>query len=425
MKKITDPKTIRVLTWLCIFAYFVSYLTRKDFAAVLAAFTAAEGVEKSAASIVTVALFVCYGTGQLLSGYLGDRASPRRMITVGLLVTAGVNLLMPFLGRNLVLMAVFWGVNGVAQAMMWPPMVKILIDCLTADDYRKACVNVCWGSSLGTIGVYLLSSFFVRVTGDWRPIFPVVAAIAVVTAAVWERGVARVEAYREAQGTALGPPDAPDGDESGKETKDKRSPQNKRFNLFLLSPILPIFIAIVFQGMLRDGLESWMPSYLAEGYGLETSGAILSSVVMPLFTLVCIRVTAFIFRKWFRNELTCSAAIFGVAAAASLLLYVFHGKSTALAVLLVSFVAAAMHGVNLILVCMVPSVYEKYGNVSFVSGLLNACTYIGSALFTYGIARIAEVWDWKTTVFGWALAGTCGVLVCALTIVPWRRFKAR
>ena len=425
MKKITDPKVIRTLTLLCIFAYFVSYLTRKDFAAILAAFTAAEGVEKSAASIVTVALFVCYGTGQLLSGYLGDRVSPRRMITVGLLVTAAMNLLMPFLGNNITLMAVFWGINGVAQAMMWPPMIKILIECQTTDDYRKAVVNVCWGSSLGTIGVYLLSSLFVRLFDSWRLIFPVVAAVAVVMAIVWERGVARVEAYREEHGTEIVPDDPPSSTCCAEPTKDKASPREKPFNPFTMSPIILIFLAIVFQGMLRDGLESWMPSYLAEGYGLATSGAILSSVVMPLFTLVCIRVTAFIFRKWFRNELTCSAAIFATGAVASFFLYLFHGKSAALAVLLVSLVAAAMHGVNLILVCMVPSVYEKYGNVSFVSGLLNACTYIGSALFTYGIARIAEVWDWKTTVLSWALVGLCGVLICALAIIPWRRFKAR
>ena len=117
--------------------------------------------------------------------------------------------------------------------------------------------------------------------------------------------------------------------------------------------------------------------------------------------------------------------IFGVGAAASLLLFLLHGKSAAMAVILVSLVAATMHGVNLILVCLVPSDYEKYGNVSFVSGLLNACTYVGSALFTYGIARIAEVWDWKTTVFSWALVALGGILVCALAIVPWRRFKAR
>ena len=61
MKKITDRKQILLLTTMCIAAYLVSYLTRKNFNAVLAEFTTTEGVEKSAASIITVSLFIFYG----------------------------------------------------------------------------------------------------------------------------------------------------------------------------------------------------------------------------------------------------------------------------------------------------------------------------------------------------------------------------
>ena len=138
MKKITDKKQIFYLTALCVAAYLVSYLTRKNFNAVLAEFTVAEGVEKSAASIITVALFIFYGAGQLLSGYLGDKFSPRKIMTTGLILTTAVNAIMPFLGTNVVVMAAFWAVNGVAQAFMWPPMVKIMASRFTVETYKDA-----------------------------------------------------------------------------------------------------------------------------------------------------------------------------------------------------------------------------------------------------------------------------------------------
>ena len=109
MKKITDKKQIFCLTSMCIAAYLVSYLTRKNFNAVLAEFTLAEGIEKSAASLITVSMFIFYGAGQLLSGYLGDKFSPRKIMTAGLALTTVINAVMPFLGTNVTVMAVFWG----------------------------------------------------------------------------------------------------------------------------------------------------------------------------------------------------------------------------------------------------------------------------------------------------------------------------
>lgn len=72
---------------------------------------------------------ITYCSGQLLSGVLGDRLNPRRMITCGLLVGALTNMVMPLV-HSTALMVVIWGCNGLALAMIWPPMVKILTNLL-------------------------------------------------------------------------------------------------------------------------------------------------------------------------------------------------------------------------------------------------------------------------------------------------------
>ena len=402
---------------MCIAAYLVSYLTRKNFAAVLAQFTLSEGVEKSAASVITVSLFIFYGIGQLLSGWLGDRLSPRKIMTFGLALTTAVNISMPFLGANTTVMAVFWGINGIAQAFMWPPMVKIMTGRFSSEVYKDAVLKVSLGSAVGTMMIYGIAALFIKLFADWKPIFFFSAFCGAIMTAVWYFGVDKIEEYADKYGeeAVIEAPGA---------TKNVGKTQSG-FNPFTMSPIIPIMLAIVFQGMLRDGIEQWMPSYLSEGYGIETSGAVLSSIILPILTMACMKVTSFIYGKYFKNELTCSAVIFGIGTLASALLYLVHGGSAVPAIVLTAVIASAMHGVNLILICMIPPHFEKYGNVSFISGMINFCTYVGSAIFTYGIAKIAEVWDWKTTVLSWAVAAFVGTVICVLTIIPWKSFKAR
>ena len=77
--------------------YFVSYFSRKDFAAAMAAMLSANEIDRTIAGLVGTAMFVFYGVGQLLSGYLGDRIKPQYLITFGLATTGVCNLLMPIL----------------------------------------------------------------------------------------------------------------------------------------------------------------------------------------------------------------------------------------------------------------------------------------------------------------------------------------
>ncbi len=421
MKKITDKKQIVFLTALCVCAYLVSYLTRKNFSAVLAEFTVAEGVEKSAASFITVSLFICYGLGQLLSGWLGDKVSPRKIMTVGLALTTVVNCIMPLLGANTAAMTVFWGINGLAQAFMWPPMVKIMTSRFTAEVYKKAVLWVSYGSAVGTMLIYIIAALFIKCFGNWKTVFAFSAICGLIMTVVWTVFVGKIENNAEKFGTEV------QIEKSGANVTStpKNSDYKGKFNPFTMSPIIIIMAAIVLQGMLRDGVESWMPSYLSEGYGIETSGAILSSVALPILTLVCMKVTSYIYNKFFENELACAAVIFAVGALAAGLLFFVHGSSPILAVVLVALVSSSMHGVNLILICMIPPYYQKYGNVSFISGLINFCTYIGSALFTYGIAKLSEVWDWKITIFSWFAVAALGTLLCAVTVKTWKKFKEK
>ena len=71
------------------------------------------------------------------------------------------------------------------------------------------------------------------------------------------------------------------------------------------------------------------------------------------------------------------------------------------------------------LVCMLPAYFSKYGNVGTVSGVLNSCTYVGSAVSTYGIAVISQSLGWHSTIFVWFMIALLGTILCLGSAKQW------
>ena len=119
----------------CSLVYFTSYFARKDFAAAMAGMLSEAVIDKPTAGLIGTVLFAFSGVGQLISGYLGDKIKPTILIISGLGTTAVCNLLMPLVPYSWLMIPV-WALNGLAQAMMWPPIVKILSAALRDIDYK-------------------------------------------------------------------------------------------------------------------------------------------------------------------------------------------------------------------------------------------------------------------------------------------------
>lgn len=109
----------------CCLAYFSSYMTRINYAAVRLAIadelslTYPElvlelGIAISAASVT-------YGLGQLVSGILGDKLAPVPLVCAGLGGVVLCNHFMPILYPSVYVMALVWGINGFFQSLIRPP----------------------------------------------------------------------------------------------------------------------------------------------------------------------------------------------------------------------------------------------------------------------------------------------------------------
>lgn len=408
MSKLSNRREIGLFTLLCSVVYFSSYVSRINLGAVFVA-VAESGYssEKSVALALTLCS-VTYGAGQLISGYLGDKFKPHNLILIGFLLTAAMNFSVGTVGGNA--LVVLWAVNGFAQSLMWPPLVKIMSSNLTEDDYKKAVVKVSWGSSFGTIAVYLLAPVVVRFF-EVRYVFIISSVLAIIMAIV-------VKTVMD-KGKSLA-----DDNKPSKASAKNEEGEKKGFSASSLSLLVLVMLAILCQGALRDGVTNWTPTYISEIFRLDSSLSILTGVILPIFSVLSFSFVSFINRKLIKNELLCAGIVFGVGALSGVLLLLVGNVHFVVSLLLLALLVGSMHGVNLILVCMTPAYFGRYGKVSFVSGLINSSTYVGAAISTYGIALFTESFGWNKTIALWAGVAALGTLICVGIARRWTKFKA-
>ena len=95
MGKITTKSQITLMYVFTSLVYFMSYITRVNYNTILVELSSAENISRSLLALPLTASFVTYGFGQIISGWLGDKFDPFKMISSGLGLSALMNVLLP------------------------------------------------------------------------------------------------------------------------------------------------------------------------------------------------------------------------------------------------------------------------------------------------------------------------------------------
>ena len=402
----------KAIVALCALVYFTSYFSRKSFAAALFGILEANAITETTAGLVETAMFICYGAGQLISGFLGDRIRPAILLGAGLGTTALCNMILPFVPDGTWIIPV-WALNGLAQAMLWPPIVRILSDNLSHEQYVTANLVVTSAAHAATILLYLYVPLCIRLF-SWHTAFFTAAALAGVVMLVFLILISRIL------------PDKPSPSRLSKDEQGTAAPTQKIGAVLMRSGIIPIFGCIIMCGILRDGIETWLPTLYGQAFERDASESILVSVALPVFSVLAVTVvTVFHRHKFFNNEIRGAAVLFLFAAALCIPLSILISAEATVArficLLLAALVCASMHGINFLLISCLPGRFARFGRASTVGGLVNAFVYIGAAAATYGFALISKHAGWSATTLSWMGVGAAGVL---LAILAYRKYSA-
>ncbi len=404
---------------LCSLVYFVSYFSRKDFAAVMAGMISSDIIGRENAGLAGAMLFAFYGVGQLLSGYLGDRIKPKLLIIIGLSSTAVCNILMPVIPSGV--MIVVWGINGLAQAMLWPPIVRILSTYLDHNTFVMANLVVTAAAHLATIVLYVFAPICL-VYMSWQTVFYTASVLAIVSCLLFALTLERILPDEACVSPVL----SADNSLRAKASQDKAEGEGI-ITVLGESGIFTVLICIITCGFLRDGIESWLPMLYSEAFSKDVAESTLLSIILPIFSVISITiVTALHKRRMFNNEIVGAAILFGSALISAALLAVFISLQGSvfgiISLILAAYICAAMHGVNFLLISCLPGRFARFGRAATVSGVCNSCIYVGAAASTYGISYISGKLGWGVTVVSWCVILTIGILFALISRRRYTRF---
>ena len=408
MTKITLKKHIIMMCIIASSVYFTSYITRVNYNTVLVEISSDENILRSLLALPLTASFITYGLGQIISGCLGDRYDPFHLIFIGLAMSALMNILLPIFPSPY-LMIIFWAVNGLAQALIYPPLMRIISHYLSELDYAKACLFVTIGGHIATLLMYLISPAAIVISG-WKLVFFFSGGCAVVFLVIWQLYSMHI---KKKYGSVL---KCSKVDNKTRETSKNVSTKE----LFVSSGLLIIMLAVVMQGVLREGITAWMPAYLSDIFSLNNEISILTTVILPIFSIFSAYVILTIRTRLCKNELKLACITFFVAFASIVILLIVR-TNMSLTVLLLALTSACAHAVNFLLICLVPVKFEKYSKFTLVTGVINSCTYVGAAISTYGVAAVSENFGWNVTLCLWGVIAFIGMICCSVILKHWNK----
>ena len=187
-----EKKWQKYLFLLCWGAYFTSYIGRLNYSSAMSVMVEENIMTFSQAGLVSMIYFLTYGIGQICNGILGDHLKPRNMIFAGLFFSGTANLLMGTAGGFL-MMVVLWGINGYAQSMIWPPMIRIFAQKYSEEMRMKCSVDIASSMAAGTLMSYFLSGCAIKL-GGWRGVFVMACGLLLFFSVVWFAGYGKLNA---------------------------------------------------------------------------------------------------------------------------------------------------------------------------------------------------------------------------------------
>lgn len=403
------------LFFLCWIAYFSTYICRLNYSAVMPELSASGLFSESQIAAVSSAFFICYGLGQLVSGAVGDKLSPRYMIFGGVLISGVSNILIFLFHTFYAALLLLWGLNGAVQSMVWSPILRVAGEYFGGREKEKFGIDIATTVPLGTLasyGVSLVTMLFL----PWHYVFLTCGIIVLIAAAYWFLRTGRLLPHLKKVEYHQDDP----------KKQGRVLPLKKLAGMMISSGIVVLMLSIIIQGTLKDSVTQWIPTYFDSQFHTGTSISLVMTMVLPIINVTGAYFARMIDRR-IRNELTTSVIFFGIAAAFLAVLLLFGSKNMILSLICMAGVTNCMFAINVMLITMVPLRFSKFGRVSTVAGLVNAMAYIGCGALNLAAGALLERTgtEWNILFILWLCLAVGALVLTASCVIPWKKFVQR
>lgn len=418
MKKIISGRMTAVFIAACWIAYSFSYIGRLNFSASMAEMTNSGVLLKSEAGAVTTGFFICYGLGQFLSGWLGDKVSPRYLVFTGLACSSLINFAISF-GPPVVLMTALWSANGLAQALLWAPICRIISDRVHTSRRQKACTALATTMAGGTLFAYVLSALLISAKG-WSASFLCGSVCTLAAALVWIIITTKIEKDTEKNGEIEEMPVRID-EESGEAVPHDEIPDNF-IRLLLVSGLMTLAVASGVQGILKDCMSTWVPTFISDMFEMSPVISILTGSLLPVFGLFGPYLANYIMSRT-RDELSSLFILFIISSAALALLALFGRFSIVVSIVALAVTYACSLGQNMFIVGTIPMYFHNVGKVSMITGTLNAVSYLSTAVLSWITGALVDSTGWGIVMTLWLVLSAVAAISVIFAKRRWNKFR--
>lgn len=364
--------------------YALYYLGRVNISLVLPALALDLGVSRAEVGALGTIFFWVYGIFHFISGELGSHVSPFRLVSLGLLASAIVNLVFAF-QTSLVVMLVLWGLNGIAQSGGWSPMFRILAERLDRAHIKRVSTVMPFSYVIGTAITWIFIGALA--TGEnWRVAFWLPGLVLLIVLAFWRS--ARIDA----------PKSASDGIRLSTMIGEARG-------------IAFVMLAAALSGYVFNGTIIWLPTYILDT-GLIAEGLVgaVAALTQAVAILGLLTARALVTRS---NQVFVTAVqLFSAAGVAFLLLSMTSGL---FAIVVVAFALLALNGAFGLTVSSMPLLLAPAGRASATAGSVNMMSTFFGGMAGFSIGGLVELSGWR------AVFGLWGALALLAACLIWRQ----
>ena len=392
-------------------AYMFFYVTRKNLSMAQPEMLAQGVITKEALGVILTVHGVLYGVSRFVNGFWADRLNGRIFMTLGLALSAVMNLLFGCTSLT-VLFAAFWILNGWTQGMGFPPCAKMLTHWIHPKELATKMSIWNTSHSFGSALALGLCSMLFAFGRGWRWCFYVPAVLAALAAVFCffcvkdgpqEDGLPELD-LSDVRGTAA-------GTAARKVTDADRRRLVFRNRVIWLCAFANFFVYVV-----RFGFLDWGPTFLKEHKGIEVSKGGLMIIAFELAAVV-----GTVFAGWFTDRVfkgrgirTCVFCMLFAGLCALGFWYLPDGAPIWQATLLLMGTGFFIYGPQA-LVGIVAAQQATNDAAAMANGFMGIMGYAATTVSGIGIALISTHFGWNAALLSigaFALAGMA-LFMCA------------
>ncbi|HJN10200.1 MAG TPA: MFS transporter [Pirellulaceae bacterium] len=412
-----ETRRFRVAQWRMLlatmFCYLFFYTGRQTFGFAIPGIQEELGYSKWTLGWVSTALLWAYAVGQAVNGNLGDKFGGRRMMSLGAVISCGLNWVVSW-GTSFTSLIVPWAANGYAQSMGWAPGSRVLSNWWSDRERGKVYGLYVFAAGMSSVLAFTTSSLILELELGWRWIFRLPVLLLLVG------GVAYYLIVRDRPEELGFPPltEAEDESASSVTSAGESGESSSQRYLHVLANVrfLLASVAIGFQNMARYGLLVWVPVHFL-GEDWKDSDTKWISIALPIGMALGAMTSGWLSDRLFHSRRSPVIALFMTLAAISSLGMFFCPKDHPGGIAVLFLTGFFAYGPQSAFWALCPDLLGR-ARAGTGTGIMNTFAYVFAGLGEPLIGWIIETNDNTSLVFV-VVAVAC---VCsALVALPVRR----